>query len=71
MKRTYVGALARGHVHLPTRTAPFVRGEAIEVTADEAAVLNPDEWSAGKATPSDPPAQPEPDQPAKGKSKES
>ena len=50
-ERTYEGPLARGRVWLPTREVPFVRGEAVDVTADEAALLG-DEWSAPKSKPS-------------------
>lgn len=52
---TYVGPFARGHVLLPTRAVPYVRGEAVEVTDDEAALLG-DEWTATKSKPTKPKA---------------
>lgn len=47
-ERIYNGPLARGRVWLPTREVPFVRGEPIEVDADEAKLLG-DEWSTPKS----------------------
>ena len=46
-KVTYSGPFSRGTVRLATRSVSFVRSEAIEVTADEAAQLG-DEWTVVK-----------------------
>jgi hypothetical protein len=43
-ERTYTGPFASGAADLPTRRLPFVKGEPVEVTAEEADLLdqNPD-----------------------------
>ena len=46
--RIYTGFAPRGSVVIGGRTVSFVRGEPIEVSADEAALLD-DEWQAPKA----------------------
>lgn len=57
--RIYTGFAPRGAVQIGDRTVPFTRGEAIEVTAEEAALLG-DEWAAPKAKKAKAPAAAEP-----------
>lgn len=45
---TYTGFAPRGLVRCATRSVPFVRGEAVEFTDDEAALLPADEWQPVK-----------------------
>lgn len=46
--RIYTGFAPRGSVTIGGRTVSFVRGEPVEVSAEEAALLG-DEWTAPKA----------------------
>ena len=46
--RIYTGFAPRGAVTIGDRTVSFVRGEPVEVTAEEAALLG-DEWATPKA----------------------
>jgi hypothetical protein len=46
--RIYTGFAPRGAVTIGDRTVSFVRGEPVEVSAEEAALLG-DEWEAPKA----------------------
>ena len=55
-KRIYTGPLRRGRVILPGRRLAFERGESVDVSNDEAALLSPDEW----ATPPAPKQAPKP-----------
>ena len=46
--RIYTGFAPRGAVTIGDRTVSFVRGEPVEVSAEEAALLG-DEWATPKA----------------------
>lgn len=46
--RIYTGFAPRGAVTIGDRTVSFVRGEPVEVSAEEAALLG-DDWVAPKA----------------------
>lgn len=53
---TYEGSSLKGRVVLPTRTVFFARGDSRDFTADEAAVLDPVDWTGDRLKPAGPPA---------------
>ena len=55
--RIYTGFAPRGAVTIGDRKVSFVRGEPVEVTAEEAALLG-DEWATPKAKKAAPKADP-------------
>lgn len=57
--RIYVGPLPAGRVRLPNRSPQFNKGEPLEVTDAEAALLD-DEWAAPKARKAEKSADPTP-----------
>lgn len=64
--RTYIGGSYEGTFTLPDRTIPFVRDVPVEVTSDEAVILDTDPDWGGTAPVSSPVAAPAPTPPAAG-----
>lgn len=48
-KLAYQGFAPRGYVRLPKRSVEFTRGEPVEFSADEAALLPDGEWAPAKS----------------------